>query len=103
MVAYSPTVLPAMRSIATGPCSIAVSLIPDGREPVPTTSVFAVTRWGRLGMGGCKQRSKQQPDQHRAERSAAEAELLGTWVRQYHNNHQKDEPAPPPAHADVIM
>ena len=99
MVAYSPTVLPAMRSIATGPCSIAVSLIPDGREPVTTTSVFAVTRWGRLGM----QASSSNRTSTGAERSAAEAEPLGTWVRQYHNNHQKDEPAPPPAHADVIM
>ena len=39
----------AVHAIATGPCLIIPSMIPDGPKPVPTSSDFAIIRRGRPG------------------------------------------------------
>ena len=70
--AYRPTVLPAMRAIATGSCPMMPSVMTDRRETVPTASGCDVTRWGRAGCNS---------DGEQTERRAAEAEALRTRVR----------------------
>ena len=47
---HSPKVPPTVHAIATGSCLMMPSVMPDGREPVPTTSGSDVSRWGRPGM-----------------------------------------------------
>ena len=46
---YSPTTPPAVDAIATGSCLMMPSVMPDSREPVPTSSGFAISRRGRPG------------------------------------------------------
>ena len=43
---YSPTTPPAVDAVATGSCLMIPSVMPDSREPVPTSSGFAITRRG---------------------------------------------------------
>ena len=46
---YSPTTPPAVHAIATGACPRMPLVIIDSRDPVPTSSGFAITRRGRSG------------------------------------------------------
>ena len=77
------------------------SMLPDGREPVPTTSGSAVTRRERSGDAAATRAAGDEGAEGRAFADAGAAprafHCAGTI---YH--HQKDEPAPPSAHADVI-
>ena len=98
---YSPTTPPAADAIATGSCPTMPSVMNDSREPVPTTLGFAISRWGRpgelaatgaAGEEGCG--GRDFGDAGAAPRAPHRARII--------NSHQKDEPAPPSAHADVV-
>ena len=76
-------------------------VMPDSREPVPTTLGFAISRWGRpgelaatgaAGEEGCG--GRDFGDVGAAPRALHRARII--------TSHQKDEPAPPSAHADVV-
>ena len=76
-------------------------VMPDSREPVPTTLGFAISRWGRpgelaatgaAGEEGCG--GRDFGDVGAAPRAPHRARII--------TSHQKDEPAPPSAHADVV-
>ena len=99
--AYRPTVLPAMRAVATGSCPMMPSVMPDRREPVPTASGFAVTRRGRPGMLTATGAGREEGCGGRAFGCAVAAPRAPHCVRII-THHQKDEPAPPSAHADVV-
>ena len=96
---YSPTTPPAVDAIATGSCPMMPSVMPDSREPVPTSSGFAISRRGRpgelaatgaAGEEGCRVRAFEDADA--APRAPHCARII--------TSHQKDEAAPPYAHGD---
>ena len=98
---YSPTTPPAVHAIATGSCPMMPSVVPDRREPVPTASGFAVTRRGRPGMLTATGAGREEGCGGRAFGGAVAAPRAPHCVRII-NHHQKDEPAPPSAHAGVV-
>ena len=68
---YSPTTPPAVDAVATGSCLMIPSVMPDSREPVPTSSGFAISRRGRpgelaatraAGEEGCRVRAFEDAD-----------------------------------------
>ena len=96
---YSPTTPPAVDAVATGSCLMIPSVMPDSREPVPTSSGFAISRRGRpgelaatgaAGEEGCRVRAFEDADA--APRAPHCARII--------TSRQKDEAAPPYAHGD---
>ena len=99
---YSPTVRPAMRAIATGPSPMMPLVMSDGREPVPTTSRFAITHRGRSGdvaatgaggRGACG--CRDFGDVCAAPRASHCARIMSSYL--------KAEAAPTSAHGDSPM
>ena len=77
------------------------SVMPDSRQPVPTTLGFAISRWGRPGELAATGAAGEEGCGGRAFGGA------GAAPRAVHcamtvSYHQKDEPAPPSAHADIV-
>ena len=96
---YSPTTPPAVDAIATGSCPTMPLVMPDSREPVPTSSGFAITRRGRSGdraatraavEEGCRVQAFEDADA--APRAPNRAMII--------TSYQKVEAAPPSAHGD---
>ena len=85
-----------------------LSVMPDSLEPVPTTLGFAISRWGRPGELAATGAAGEEGCGGREEGCGGRAfEDAGAAPRAPHcariiTSHQKDEPAPPSAHADVI-
>ena len=75
--------------------------MPDSREPVTTASGFAVTRRGRPGDVTATGADREEGSGGRAFGDAGAAPRAPHCVRII-KYHQKDEPAPPSAHADVV-
>ena len=96
---YSPTTPPAVDAVATGSCLMIPSVMPDSREPVPTSSGFAITRRGgprnvaatrAAGEEGCRVQAFEDADA--APRAPNRARVI--------TSYQKVEAAPPSAHGD---
>ena len=96
---YSPTTPPAVDAVATGWCLMIPLVMPDSREPVPTSSGSAITRRGgprnvaatrAAGEKGCPVQAFEDADA--APRAPHCARII--------TSHQKDEAAPPYAHGD---
>ena len=96
---YSPTTPPAVDAIAMGSCPMMPSVMTDSREPVPTSSGFAITRRGgprnvaatrAAGEEGCRVQAFEDADA--APRAPNRARVI--------TSYQKVEAAPPSAHGD---
>ena len=96
---YSPTTPPAVDAIATGSCPMIPSVMPDSREPVPTSSGFAITRRGRSGDVAATRAAGEEGYRVRAFEDADAAPRPPHCARII-TSHQKDEAAPPSAHGD---
>ena len=97
--AYRPTVLPPMRAIATGSCTMIPSVMPDSREPVTTSSGFAITRRGRSGDVAATRAAGAEGCRGRALEDADAAPRAPNCTRII-TSHHKDEAVPPSAHGD---
>ena len=75
------------------------SMMPDSREPVPTSSGFAISRRGRPGELAATRAAGEEGCRVRAFEDADAAPRAPHCVRII-TSHQKDEAAPPSAHGD---
>ena len=96
---YSPTTPPAVDAIATGSCPMMPSVILDSRDPVPTSSGFAITRRGRSGDRAATRAAVEEGCRGRAFEDADAAPRAPHCTRII-TSHQKNEPAPPSSHGD---
>ena len=76
-------------------------VMPDSGDPVTTSSGSAVTRRGRPGDITATGADREEGCGGRAFGDAGAAPRAPHCVRII-THHQKDEPAPPSAHADVV-
>ena len=76
-------------------------VMPDSGDPVTTSSGSAVTRRGRPGDVTATGADREEGCGGRAFGDAGAAPRAPHCVRII-THHQKDEPAPPSAHADVV-
>ena len=75
------------------------SVMPDSREPVPTSSGFAISRRGRPGELAATRAAGEEGCRVRAFEDADAAPRAPHCVRII-TSHQKNEAAPPSAHGD---
>ena len=99
---YSPTTPPTMDAIATGSCPMMLPVMADRRQPVPTSSAFPVTRWGRSGDVAATREAGEEGCRVRAFGDAGAAPRAPHCVRVI-THHQKDEPAPPSLPTPMLL
>ena len=75
------------------------SVMPDSREPVPTSSGFAISRRGRPGELAATRAAGEEGCRGRAFEDADAAPRAPHCARII-TSHQKDEAAPPSSHGD---
>ena len=97
---YSPTTPPAVDAIAMGSCPMMPSVMPDSREPVSTSSGFAITRRGRSGEVAATRAAEEEGCRGRAFEDADAAPRAPHCARII-PSYQKVEAAPPSAHGDL--
>ena len=96
---YSPTTPPAVDAIAMGSCPMMTSVMTDSREPVSTSSGFAITRRGRSGEVAATRAAEEEGCRGRAFEDADAAPRAPHCARII-TSYQKVETAPPSAHGD---